>query len=105
MRREAGANSQFYRMAIEYRQHARHPHAYRTDVLVGTRAEAIGASAEQLRVGQQMSVNFESDYRFVCIGSHWSNTPASTLVDDRIKKEGFHPVESNCDDDSLKANA
>jgi hypothetical protein len=36
-----------------------------------------------------MSVNFESDYRFVCVGSHWSNTPASTLVDNRVNDEGL----------------
>ena len=35
MSREAGANREFDRLAIEYRQHARHPHAYRADVFVG----------------------------------------------------------------------
>src|SRR5947209_978777 len=60
------------RRTIQHRQHTRHPHAYRADVLIGISAEAIGASAEQLRVSSQMSVNFKSDYRFVIICSHWS---------------------------------
>ena len=72
MGREAGANREFDGVAIEDRQHARHPHADRADVLVGPGAEGRGASAEQLRVGQQMGMYFESDYRFVCFGCHYS---------------------------------
>src|ERR1700678_2234739 len=70
MRGQSSSNSQFDRSAIEYRQDTRHPHAYRTDVLVRTGAEGGRASAEKLRVGQQMSVDFESNHGFVCFAIH-----------------------------------
>ena len=65
VRRESRAHREFDRLAIEHRQHARHPHASRADVFVGLRAECRRASAEHFRFGREMRVDFEADNRFV----------------------------------------
>src|SRR5580704_15899431 len=62
MRGESRSNSQFDHAAIEHGQHARHPHADRTDVLVRARAEGRRASAKNFGAGQEMCVDLKSNH-------------------------------------------
>src|SRR5581483_6517768 len=72
---EPGADRELDRITVEYRQHAGHPYAHRAHVMVGRRAECGRASAEELRARQELSVDLEPDYRFVCVISHWRLSP------------------------------
>src|SRR5271167_2385482 len=72
MRRDTHANSQFDGMAVEDRQDARHRHADWADVFIGAAREGGRAPAEKFGFGQQMSMDFESDYSFVRISRHAS---------------------------------
>src|ERR1700685_1520994 len=57
-RRERGELDRF---AVQYRQSSRHAQADGTDIGIWRSAKARGAGAENLRSGQKLDVNFESD--------------------------------------------
>ena len=52
-------------LPVEHRQRAGQPEAHRADVGVRRIAEVGGAAAEDLGLGQQLDVDFESDDRLV----------------------------------------
>ena len=67
VRGKSGANSQFEHVPIEYRQHSRHRHADRADVMIRRGAEVRGASAEELGTREHVGMDFQPDYHLVCV--------------------------------------
>src|SRR5206468_4280268 len=60
---EAGANREFDRLPIGYRQHAGKRHADRASVGIRRRAEFRRAGAEELRSGEKLRMDLETDDR------------------------------------------
>ena len=56
-----GLDGEFDRLAVEHRQRAGHAEADGADVGVGLGAEDVGAAAEDLGLGEQLHVHFETD--------------------------------------------
>ena len=60
-----GAHGQFDGAFVQNWQRAGETEADRADIRVGRVAEAVGASAENLGVGQKLDVDFQADDRLV----------------------------------------
>ncbi len=66
---QSGHDGKFYRLAVDDRQRARHPHADRANVRVGRLAKDAGiARAEHLGLGLKLHVDFHADDGFVLHG-------------------------------------
>jgi len=62
---QAHLGGELHDLGVQDRQHARHPRTDRTDVGVGIVAEMGGTAAEDLALGFQLGVHFETDDRLV----------------------------------------
>ena len=65
IQRQRGANPHFDRSFVEHRQGTRKSEADRAGIRVGLVTEARGTTAEYLRPGQQLGVDFQPDHRLI----------------------------------------
>jgi len=57
-------HSEFDHVSIQNREYTRHAQAHRTDMGIRAAAEPGGAATENLALGQELSMYFQSYYRF-----------------------------------------
>jgi hypothetical protein len=65
LQRHGRQHREFNRSAIQYRQRSGKAEAHGTNIRIRRRAKFCGAGTEDLALGQQLDVNFQSDDRFV----------------------------------------